>query len=408
MRVLLINKYHRRYAGPERLYFDTAKLLEAEGHEVAFFSMADERNEATPFSRSFAPHVEYENNEPMPLGEKIRTAYNLLFNFTAKRRLEELIRDFEPDVAHMFNIYHQLSPSIIWALHKHHVPMVMTLCDYKLASPNYNLFVRGKVWHHSSGFRCLTDRCVKDSFAKSLVCVLEQWLHQILGTYGKVDVYLGLSQFLIATFKDLGFPYPIQLLPQPLFLENIPESPLLSKQGKMFLYFGRLSSEKGVATLIRAFEKLTGGETLSIVGFGPEEETLKTLTQDLGLEKKVTFLGPIYGEGLQDLLRQARAVVVPSEWYENTPYALLEALASGTPVIASRIGSLPEIIKDGENGLLFEPGQAADLAQKTALFLEKDTASMEQKARDSVAHLKGKSYLQALENLYSSLIQAKK
>jgi len=408
MRILLIDKYHRKYAGPQRLYFDTAKLLTDAGNEVAFFAMRHPKNEPTVWSKYFVDQVEYTEDDALSLWQKLRMASDIIFNFTAKRRLEKLIRDFHPDVAHMFVTYHQLSPSIIWALKKHSVPMVMTLCDYKLVSPNYNLFVRGKIWEHHSGLRCLFDRCVKDSYAKSLVCVIEQWIHSLLGTYGKVDAYIGLSQFLIDTFKRLEFPYPIELLPQPLVPLPDMEEPLPEKVGQSFLYFGRLSSEKGVGTLVRAFAELEDGENLSIVGFGPEEEMLKALTEELGLKERVKFMGPVYGDALKELLKAARAVIVPSEWYENTPYALLEALASGTPVVASRSGSLPERVHDGYNGFLFEPGDARDLAEKIRALKHVPFQALQENARKSVLSLDPKIYLNTLESLYSSLIQAKK
>lgn len=408
MRVLLIDKYHRQYAGPQRLYFDTAKLLRAQGHEVAFFAMAHPKNESTEWSEYFVEQVDYEEANHLTLWQKLKVARNIIWNPEAKRNLEALIVEFKPDVAHLFVTYHQLSPSIIWALKKHGVPIVMTLCDYKLASPNYSLFVRGQIWEHGSGLRCLVDRCVKDSYAKSLVCVVEKWLHDLLGTYGKVDAYIGLSQFLIDTYKRLGFPYPIQLLPQPLVPLPDVTAPLPVKSDKNFLYFGRLSAEKGIATLIRAFALLHDGETLSIVGFGPEEERLKQLTKELALETKVTFHGPMYGDDLQKILLPARAVVVPSEWYENTPYALLETLASGTPVIAARVGSLPERVQDNFNGFLFTPGDAADLAKKIEVLDTVSLGELQENARRSVLSLDEHTYLKAILGLYSSLIQKKK
>jgi glycosyltransferase involved in cell wall biosynthesis len=408
MRVLLIDKYHRQYAGPQRLYFDTAKLLRAQGHTVAFFAMQHPKNEATEWSSYFVDQVDYEEANHLSFWQKLIVARNVIWNPQAKRNLEALIDEFQPDVAHLFVTYHQLSPSIIWALKEKNVPIVMTLCDYKMASPNYSLFVRRKIWEHGSGWRCLADRCVKDSFGKSLICVLEKWLHETLGTYGRVDAYLGLSQFLIDTYKRLGFPYHIQLLPQPLFPLPDLTKPLPEKSGKNFLYFGRLSAEKGIATLIRSFALLKGGETLSIVGFGPEEERLKKLTTKLQLNNKVTFLGPVYGDDLQKILLPARAVVVPSEWYENTPYALLETLSSGTPVIAARIGSLPERVRDGYNGFLFTPGDVKDLAEKITQLGSVSLKELQEHARQSVLMLDEQTYLKALLKLYSSLIQAKK
>lgn len=405
MRILLIEKYHRQYAGSQRLYFDTAKLLKEAGHEVAFFAMAHPKNEPTKWSKYFVEQVDYEEVDHFSLWKKLKIAQNIIFNFSAKRKLEALIDDFKPDIAHLFVTYHQLSPSIIWALKGKHIPIVMTLCDYKLVSPNYSLFVRGKVWEHSSGFRCLIDRAVKDSFSKSFVCVLEQWIHRLIGTYEKVDVYIGLSQFLIETYKRLNFPYEIHLLPQPLLSSSYSLNVLPKKKEKKFLYFGRLSEEKGVATLIRSFSELNDGETLSIVGFGPEEERLQFLVKELRLENIIQFLGPVYGDALQNLLREARAVIVPSEWYENTPYALLETLASGTPVIASRIGSLPERVCDGYNGFLFAPGDAHDLAEKIRSLNTVSIPLLQENAQKSILILDEKKYLDTVLSVYSSLIK---
>lgn len=412
MRILLINKYHRVHAGAERLYLDTAKMLEEAGHEVAYFAMHHPANLETPWQKYFADQAEY-LEESVPLGKKLRMAADIIYNRTAKRRLEGLIREFRPDVAHLFNVYHQLSPSVIWALKKHRVPIVMTLCDYKLVSPNYNLFVRGKIWHHASGFRCIADACVKDSYAKSLVCAIEQWLHRAIGTYGKVDAYLGLSRFLIDTFRDFGFPYPIQLLPQPLYPFPSLDAPLAPIAGKTLLYFGRLSPEKGVATAIRAFAKIDDPEArFTIVGLGPDEARLKGLVSELGLEGRVSFPGPVYGEAMQSLIRSARAVLMPSEWYENTPYALLEAQAAGAVVIAARSGSLPDRIEDSVSGFLYEPGDADGCAEKMRMALSGlDTAAyvkMREAARQSIVPLRPEAYVSELQSLYSRLVSAKK
>jgi glycosyltransferase involved in cell wall biosynthesis len=122
----------------------------------------------------------------------------------------------------------------------------------------------------------------------------------------------------------------------------------------------------------------------------------------------VKFLGPVYGDDLQEILLPARAVVVPSEWYENTPYALLETLASGTPVIAARVGSLPERVQDGYNGFLFTPGDAHDLADKIRALDTVSLPELQKHARESVMALDQATYLSAITSLYSSLIQAKK
>ena len=215
MRVLLINKFHYLRGGAERAYFDTAHILAESGHQVAFFSMQHPENFQTEWSHFFVAREEYTEGNPT-LGERFRLVRNILWNFEAARKLEALIDEFQPEIAHLHNTYHQLSPSILWTLKKRHIPIVMTLHDYKLLSPNYSLFVRGKIWEHTSGWRCLKDRCVKDSLFKSLFCVLEKWLHDFLGSYRKVDRFIAPSHFLIEKLSELGSTLTITHVSQPL------------------------------------------------------------------------------------------------------------------------------------------------------------------------------------------------
>ena len=150
MKILLINKYHYLKGGAERAYFDMARILVERGHEVAFFSMHDPNNVSTTWERYFVESVDYGALD-LSLVERLRMAGRILWNHEANRKLAALLQEFQPDIAHAHNIYHQLSPSILWTLRKHGVPIVMTLHDYKVISPNYSLFVRGQIWDHTSG-----------------------------------------------------------------------------------------------------------------------------------------------------------------------------------------------------------------------------------------------------------------
>jgi glycosyltransferase involved in cell wall biosynthesis len=282
----------------------------------------------------------------------------------------------------------------------------MTLHDYKLVSPNYSLFVRGKVWDHSSGMRCILDQCVKDSRAKSLVCALERWLHSVLGIYGKIDTFVAPSRFLTSKFREHGFRQTISLLPQPLL--PFPEEPLSESQGDYILFFGRLSPEKSVETLLRAVSFLGGTERLVVVGDGPDRNRLENLAREILPPETYSFLGAKYGEELAELRRGAKAIVVPSEWYENMPYALLESLASGVPVIAARIGGMAERIEDGKNGFLYEPGNARELAEKIRSIASVDRKAVADAALKSVADLYPARYGEALEGIYADAISAKR
>ena len=399
MRVLLINKYHYKKGGAERAYFDTARILAENGHSVAFFSMQHPDNLSTPWSKYFISQVDYLDAK-QPLWKKFVAAVSLLWNFEAARKLEALIVEFGPEVAHLHNTYHQLSPSILWVLKKHHIKIVMTLHDYKAVSPNYNLFVRGSIWEHTSGWWTIYDRAIKDSFIKSVICAFELWLHRLLRSYGLVDRYIAPSQFLIGEYQKLGFPYSIQHVPQPL--SPFPERPAVFGSGKYFLFAGRLSQEKGAKTLLKTFETMPE-EHLVIAGGGPEMESLK---KQFVSRPNITFLGHLTGEPLTKVFREAQVFILPSEWYENMPYSMLEALGYGLPVIGSKLGGIPERIVDGQNGFLFEAGSVESLKQAIIRYNRSDRKAMSQAAWESIQDLREETYYHTLDRLYRMLIES--
>ncbi len=404
MNILLVNKFHYLRGGAERAYFDTASILTERGHSVAFFSMQHPQNTSTPWSKYFVSGVEYSEDGQMSLLQKLRVAGRIIWNREAYRNMLALIDEFHPDVAHVHNIYHQLSPSILWALRKRRVPILMTLHDYKLISPNYSLFVRGKIWNHGSGWRCLADRCVKDSLLKSLVCAVEKWVHDMIGSYHLVTAFIAPSRFLAEKFHEFGWKQEIHIVPQPVVSIGEKEMSGGVISSGRHLFFGRLSLEKDVETLLRAFASLPASECIDIVGGGPDRERLEKLSDTLGLTARVHFLGSKYGEALKDVIAQAKSVIIPSAWYENMPYVVLEALSAGKVVIAARMGGIPERIEDGENGLLFEAGDANSLAEKIRSLANLDMKEMSRKARESMADLSAEQYAHTLEAFYKGLL----
>lgn len=400
MKILLINKYHFLKGGAERAYFDTARILSERGHTVIFFSMQHPDNEPTKWSRFFVPQVEY-LDETLPILSKIRLAFKIIWNREAQLHLEQLLREECPDIAHIHNIYHQLSPSIFWTLKKHGIPMVMTLHDYKMVSPNYSLFVRGKIWEHTSGIRCIIDRCVKDSRIRSAVCAVEQWLHQWLGSYHSIQHFLAPSHFLIEKVQSLGFTSSIEYLPQPLL--PFPPPPHIEKSASPYLYVGRLSAEKGLRIILEAFRELPQ-ERLDIVGDGPERYQLEAFVKNNKLQN-ISFHGTVYGTELDALRRHAKAILIPSEWYENMPYTLLEALGAGKTVIAARIGGIAERITHGKNGFLFAPGNTHELIAILRNLSSASARDIEEAAYTSIQDLQPAIYAERLESIYQNLIK---
>ncbi len=370
MKILLINKFHYCRGGAERAYFDLAKILTDHGHEVAFFSMRHPLNLPTKWSKYFIDNVDY-FDQKLSWGKKIIAVFNFWYNFQAARRLRALLKEFRPDVAHLHNIYHQLSPSIIDVLAREKIPMVMTLHDYKLVSPNYKLLARGEVWERSKPdkfYRCLIDKCVEDSYAWSLICTIEAYLHRLLKIYQKINLFISPSKFLQDKFKEYRFRSEIVYLPNPIFLDQSTLSGGQPDGDKYILYFGRLSREKGIVDLLRAHSRLETKIKLKIVGAGPQMAELQKIVAEEKFSH-VELLGYQAGDELWRQVRGAETVIVPSRWYENAPYSVIEAMAMGKVVIASNFGGLTELIDDGTTGFLFKPGDVADLQTKIDFIL---------------------------------------
>lgn len=411
MKILLVNKYHFVQGGADRAYLDMGSLLTRAGHEVAFFSMHHPKNIPTSWSVYFVSNVDYEEVDRAGLLQKILFAMNILWNREAEKHMERLLDDFHPDIVHLHNMYHQLSPSILRPIKNRGIPAVMTLHDYKLISPQYNLFVRGNIWEETKNgayWKCVRDRCVKDSFMKSAVCATEAYIHRWIGAYASINLFLSPSRFLIEKFREFGFDRPIEYLPNPLvpFPE---ERPLVDlSENAPFVFIGRLSSEKGIEKILVALKRLDDTSTLHIVGDGPERGRLVALAEEFGISHRVLFLGYLSGDSLERERSGARAILLPSLWYENMPYALTEALAEGAIAIASHRGGIPERIRDGENGFLFDPDNIDSLVEKMRLAQSLDNDSLRKirkAARESVGDLREEVCMHHLDAFYRRVIE---
>lgn len=401
MKILLIHKYHFLMGGAERAYLEMADVLTRAGHEVAFFSMKHPRNIPTPWEKYFVDSVDYDD-VPMKFSQKIRAVRNVFWNIQAKRNMERLLEDFHPDIAHIHNIFHQISPSILHPLKKANVPVVMTLHDYKLISPNYFLFTHGRVWdpRRMVSWRCILDRCVKDSFLKSMVCALEFEFHRMIGAYDSVRLFLSPSRFLIEKFREYGFRKEIAYLPNPLIPFPDDLSNLEVPNNAPFTFIGRLSPEKGVDVVVRALNFLDDSFWVRIVGEGRDENRLRAIAKECGVESRIEFSGYLSGVALEEARKSARALIIPSLWYENMPYALTEALGAGKIVIGARRGGIVERIRDGENGFLFDPENSEELAEKMRCVSQADSVRIGGAARASAEELQEEVFLKNLLAFY--------
>ena len=363
MKILLINKFFFSFGGSETAFFQSAQLLQERGHQVIFFSMDHPRNRAARESPHFVPRIDFERMGGWR--EKARAVMRILFGHGVRVNLDELLRAEKPDIAHLHNIYHHLSPAIISTLKRHKVPVVMTLHDYKVVCPNYRMFVRGRTCERCRGSRyfwCLLKKCVKNDPLKSLICSLEGLLHG--KTYARVDRFVAPSRFLIAKIEEMGFAGRCSYIPN--FFAPTRAQAAVTPAKPLVLFFGRLVEEKGVSLLIEAMAGVPA--RCLIIGDGPGKEALRALAAQRPTAR-VRFLGHQPYGVLQKAVLRSSLVVVSSLWYENNPFSIIESFSLGVPVVAARIGGIPELVIDRETGMLFTAGRSDDLREKITLLL---------------------------------------
>ena len=292
--------------------------------------------------------------------------------------------------------------------------MVWTLHDYKEICPNTSFYHGQTICEDCKDKKYINviwNKCKKGSLPASIMTYLEAKIDDCLGFDRYIDRYISPSRFLRDKFIEYGYESDI-VVRVPNFIEVDSFAPHYDHEDYI-LFIGRLEREKGLATLIKGFARATGAvESLSlkIAGTGTMEEELKDLIARMKLSK-VALLGFKQGKELKDLTKNAKAIVVPSECYENYPFSCLEAMAYGKPVIASRIGGIPEQVEDGVTGFLFEPfnyEQLADKITKLDRLSKNRIAEMGQKARGKVEiNNNPQTYLKAILHIYKALLESK-
>ena len=364
MKILLIDVYNYNKGGAETVCFNTGKLLKEHGHQVVYFTLKWKKNNPSPYSKYF-PESKESRKGPM---KQVKNLVNYFYHFEAAKKIEQLIQDEKPDLAHIHLIWGQITPSIFPVLKKYNIPILFTVHDYRIVCPAYTFRDgSGRICEDCQGryfYKCFTHTCCKGSKLMSAVMAAEQYFRNRFFSPAKyIDGYIYVSNFA----KDIQEKYLPAVKETPNitlynFSTSIADNAKETPRDKYFLFFGRLSYEKGVGTLLKAFSELSNCK-LKVVGMGPKENELKSLATASGMEN-VEFLGYKRGKELQDLVANAYFVIVPSEWYENNPMTIIEAYSVGTPVIGAVIGGISEIVVENETGFLFESGNSEDLKEK--------------------------------------------
>jgi glycosyltransferase involved in cell wall biosynthesis len=357
MKILIIHNQHRSgsASGDDKVFAEEAKLLASKGHEVTTYTIAND---------------EYDD---FKLKNKATMIFKVIWAKEAYKKIGYIIEKKNPGIVHFHNIFPLISPSGYYACSQAGVPVVQTLHDYRLLCPMAFFMRNGKVCENCTKYglwQSILFRCLRGSLLQTGAAAAMVGIHRLLRTWRKkIDLYICLSNFQRNKFLQAGFPAD-KMVVKPNFLPNPPEPNYNNKD--YAIYAGRLGEEKGLKTLLHAWKKLPKAK-LKILGSGPSENELKHIADALQLNN-VEFLGLQPHKQCIDFIRKARFLIMPSLWYETFGLTMIEAFACGKPVIASNLGAMAELVEDGKTGLLFEPCNADDLAEKLLFLWNHDNA----------------------------------
>jgi len=374
MRILMASKFFYRRGGLERVLFDESEALAAAGHEVLHFSTRHPQNLPSPQERYFAPYLEIGSSGDLGIADRVRAVVRMYRNGPAAKCFGRMLDETRPDLVHVHGIHRQLSPSILFQASRRSIPIVHTLHDYHLVCPADVMLRAGaspclpracKTVDCSAAIRY---RCTRGSLAASTIAASELSFQRITRAYERtITRFVSPSCFLRDLMLEGGWTTtPIDVVP----LGTEPSALSTRTPGNYALYAGRLSPEKGVAVFLTAAR--TEGIPAVVAGDGPLAGTLRAQFPE------ARFTGHVGADEVTRLLENALVAVVPSVSLENSPLGVLEAMAAGVPVIASNVGGVPELVRDGVEGLLVAPGDAVGLSSALARIAgdEKYAASL--------------------------------
>lgn len=347
MRILLVHNYYQHAGGEDRVFADEADLLTANGHEVVRYTV---------------------DNDGLESAARLRLAVDTVWNRQSAAEIGSLVKKGQIEVAHFHNTLPRISPSAYYAARRSGAAVVQSLHNFRLLCPNATFLREGSVCEkclgHAVAWPAIKHRCYRNSLGASTVLTGMLAAHRLLNTWRKaVDAYITLTEFARQRFVTGGLPAD-KLHVKPNFVLDPP--PAGSGDGGYLLFVGRLSTEKGIATLLEAWNRLPQSIRLRIVGDGPmADDVRRAAAAHPGIE----WLGSLPPAEVAHQMAGAAGLVIPSICYENLPKALVESFAAGTPILASRLGALPDLVDDGRTGLLFTAGDSQALAACVEDFL---------------------------------------
>ena len=352
MKVLLIHNFYQQYGGEDAAALAEKELLEQHGEQVTSYTRRNDEIKRYIFL------------------EKLTFPSNTIYSPRTTKELTEIVEKNGPDAAYIHNVFPLISPSVYHTLHSLKVPSLQAVHDFRFFCANSWFFTNGhlcELCKAGNYLNAVRYRCYRDSYTLSALYSASIGLNRLAGMLRKIDAFICPTEFVRLKFLEAGVPEH-KLFIKPNFIDAARVTPCPGG-GDYVVYLGRLSSEKGVWTLVRAFEALKA-PLLKILGTGPLEATLKGYVRERGITN-IEFVGFKSGEEKWELLRNSLFLLVPSECYETFGIAVLEAYAAGKPVVASDIGSLPYVVRNGKSGTLFRSGSVADRTEKVRYLIER-------------------------------------
>lgn len=360
MKVLMVNKFLYPHGGSETYVLDIGKRLVQMGHEVQYFGMDDEQRTVENKANSYTSNMDFHAGGT----QKLLYPFKILYSLEARKKIRVVLDDFMPNVVHLNNINFQITPSIIYEIHKwgkkknRSVKIVYTAHDPQWVCPNHMMMIpstKELCFECKNGKyeECTKNRCIHNSLVKSLLGTIEGYMYKVLGTYKKVDTIICPSHFMKNTLSSNR-----DIAKRLVVLHNYCDTkkiPSVEKKDYV-LFFGRYSEEKGIEVLINACKQLPEVDFV-FAGDGPLKEEVEKV-------ENIKNVGFLSGEKLRRMIAQAKFAVIPSICYENCPFTVIEAQKLGTPVIGANIGGIPELIDEGVTGELFEASNVEELTEK--------------------------------------------
>jgi glycosyltransferase involved in cell wall biosynthesis len=406
IRILQVNKFFHPRAGAETAFLQTRDLLRARGHEVIDFAMRHPDNLSSPYAPFFAPQRSYD-----PSGssiERARDAVSSVYSVRSRRALARLLDAHRPDVAHLHNVYHQLTLSVVDELAARRIPIVLTIHDWKIACPAYTLFTEGAPCRRcptGGVINAVRHRCIKDSAAASLVAASEAALVRRRRTYEKIQRVVSPSRFGLGIAQLAGIlPNRAEYIPNFLPDSDLVDACTAVDHGPRLFYAGRLEETKGIRPMLAAFAQVTTPASLHIAGTGKLEHDVRSAAAQ---NPRIEYFGQLPRTQLQGELDKARAVLLPALYEDNGPFAILEAQAKAKPLIVTDRGGPPEFVQPGETGLVVDPTDTRQLAAAME-YMARDMKGARKMGRLAQArvreeHSAGRHY-ERLLNAYSNAI----